>query len=111
MIPENNDNNIQENNKKKEKNYVIKLKILHAKRFCDLIESIKDITDQVNWYFNKENGIDCQGVDGSQISMIHFHLNKEYFDLYKWNKNNEEIKTFVIGVSMNQLSQMVKEWK
>lgn len=44
------------------------------------MESMKDIIDQMNCYFDSEKEIDHQEVDGNQISPIQFHLASEYFD-------------------------------
>lgn len=104
MIHEDKKNDPEQKNNK---NYIVKLRIQRVKRFFDLIESTKDILNDVNWYFDKQDGIDCQGMDGSQISMLHFHLNKEYFSKFEW-KEDTNLHQFKIGISMNRLSQMLK---
>ena len=87
-----------------EEDYLFNILTVQANPIRILIESLKDILNDVNINFTLE-GIKITSIDGSKNAIIFLKLEKEKFEIY------ELIETFTAGLNMNSFYKIIKSMK
>jgi proliferating cell nuclear antigen PCNA len=78
--------------------------ISRSLHFKNIINSMKEMTDFVNFECNND-GIYIQGMDSAKISLMDLNLNREYFEEFEMEDEEEMV---VLGMNMKILSAILK---
>ena len=81
--------------------YLMIFKTVQSNAIKTLIESLKDILNDVNFKINKE-GLQIITIDGKHIAIVHLKLVAEYFEVFYCDR------PFEIGVNMKSLYTLLK---
>lgn len=85
---------------------IFKCKTPNAFQFKILIELLSVSLSKVSFRI-KDDGIDMMSIDNNHNKIFNVHLDKYYFDIYKFNSD----ETIDIGVTLSNLHKMLKSIK
>ncbi|MEM2175370.1 MAG: hypothetical protein QXI58_07100, partial [Candidatus Micrarchaeia archaeon] len=83
---------------------MVEIEISNPKSFRKCIDCIINIVKEGNFEIN-ENGMELRAMDPSQISMVIFSANKDFFSRYDVK---EKVK---IGVDLDNFNKILSRWR
>jgi proliferating cell nuclear antigen len=86
--------------------YAVHFKTVQSNAIKTLVESLKDILNDVNIKFNEE-GIQIITIDGKHIAIVHLKLVAEHFEYFYCERTSDQAP-FEIGINMKSLYTLLK---